>query len=344
MFLQHKQIYENTNNNMTNSKRPRSRSATTSTTRRHQTHFLLVLVVISLSQWSQAFIIPSLSVSRPFFHDYPQLVKVLDPEKQKQQPQQEQEQEWKFLLPGQPAEAWARKYASVDALRKTFGGNKNSVWGDLDASSARLLYKSLLPKALLELHQYYSHQQGSSAATDLAPLAYQARVAAKLYARERSYWPYRLAASLYDGFRQYRKYGKFQTQGMSYEQVWEKYATALDVDSSSDCEEDVIAAKIGQKILERACATNPMVDQLCINKNSKRGSLTSQDLQRITEQLENDMQNLLFAPALHDEDAVEYIQNIPDETRSALTRYRRLRQLSKMKSGLGKLSSPFLKQ
>jgi hypothetical protein len=286
--------------------------------------------------------IPSLSVSRPFFHDYPDLYKELQTEKDVRQ---KQETEWKFLGPGQPAEAWARKYASVDALRETFGGNRNSVWGDLDASSARLLYKSLLPKALLELHRYYSHQQGSSAATDLAPLAYQARVAAKLYARERSYWPYRLAASLYDGFRQYRKYGKFQTQGMSYEQVWEKYAAALDVEASRDCEEEVIAAKIGQKILERACATNAMVDHLCINKSpNKRGNLSSEDLQRITEQLENDMQNLLFNPVHHDENVMSFVQNNPNEARSALARYRHLRQLSKMKIGLGKLSSPFTKQ
>lgn len=328
---------------MSNNKRPRAASTTArSLLHRDKSHSLLILVLLCLLQWSQAFIIPSLSVSRPFFHDYPELLKVLKPEKRIQQ--QQQEPEWNFLMPGQPAEAWARKYASVDALRKTFGGNRNSVWGDLDASSARLLYKSLLPKALLELHQYYAHQQGSSAATDLAPLAYQARVAAKLYARERSYWPYRLAASFYDGFRQYRKYGKFQTQGMSYEQVWEKYAAALDVNASTDCEEDVIAARIGQKILERACATNSMVDQLCINKNQKRGSLSSEDLQHITEQLENDMQNLLFNPIHHDEDAMDSIQHDPDETRSVVVRYRRLRQLSKMKHGLGKLSSPFSKK
>lgn len=331
---------------MTHSKRPRSSTTTTtgSTSHTQQSHSLLILVLLCLARWNQAFIIPSLSVSRPFFHDYPELLKFVEREKHTQPALQQQEPEWNFLVPGQPAEAWARKYASVDALRKTFGGNRNSVWGDLDVSSARLLYKSLLPKALLELHQYYSHQQGSSAATDLAPLAYQARVAAKLYARERSYWPYRLAASLYDGFRQYRKYGKFQTQGMSYEQVWEKYAAALDVESSRDCEEDVIAAKIGQKILERACATNPMVDQLCIRKGDhKRGKLSSEDLQHITEQLENDMQNLLFHPVDHDEDAMDSMQDIPDATQTSVTRYRRLRQLSKMKSGLGKLSSPFSK-
>lgn len=297
--------------------------------------------------------IPSLCVSRPFFHDYPVFLKVLEPtekstQHQQQQLQQREDDEWSLSLPGQPAEAWARKYASVDALRKTFGGNRNSVWGDLDASSARLLYKSLLPKALLELHQYYSHQQGSSAATGLAPLAYQARVAAKLYARERSYWPYRLAAYLYDGFRQYRKYGKFQMQGMSYEQVWEKYAAALDVESSRDCEEDVIAARIGQKILERACTTNPLVDQLFLNNNkkkTKRGSLSSLDLQRITEQLENDMQNLLFTPVHLEEEEYHAIQDKPHQRHIiAVTRYRRLRQLSKMKAGLGKLRSPFLKQ
>jgi len=58
---------------------------------------------------------------------------------------------------------------------------------------------------------------------ELAPLAYQARVAAKKYARERSRLPGRIGSMLYDGYRQWRRYGKWDNSGMSWDQVWAKY-------------------------------------------------------------------------------------------------------------------------
>ena len=310
----------------------------------------------------ESFSIPSLSISTPFRGRSRQQ----QPATQKHQQQSTQKQQQKQLLtvprrnrkerPPLPVrqkkpqrntndhqqahhDEWARKYTSVDALRQHFGSNKNPMWGDLDPGSARKLYKSLLPKALLELHQYYSHQLAvcyteqhndtenedteeedcqhglETIATDLAPLAYQARVAAKLYARERCRLPARLAANLYDGFRQWRKYGRFQPHGMSYEQVWDKYAAALNVEGSAHDEpEAVTSAKIGLKILERACATNPLVDSLVLdaqgetktaskrhlhNKNNKSG-LTAEELKDITAQLEEDVHQLLWPSTLEE--------------------------------------------
>lgn len=101
-------------------------------------------------------------------------------------------------------ENWANRYTSLQSLRDTFGTNKNRLWGDLDAASARRLYKTLLPKALLELVQAGVQPE------DLAPLAYQARVVAKLYARERCQLPSRILAAMFDGFRTLRRYGRFQ--------------------------------------------------------------------------------------------------------------------------------------
>merc|ERR1712232_304216 len=69
---------------------------------------------------------------------------------------------------------------------------------------------------------------------DLAPLAYQARVAAKLYARERSRVAVRIAANLFDGFRQLKRYGKFDTHGMTYDQIWEKYRKVI----LEDCDKE----------------------------------------------------------------------------------------------------------
>lgn len=47
--------------------------------------------------------------------------------------------------------AWAAKYTSVSTLRKSFGKNKNRLWGDFDPTATRRLYHTLLPRALLEL-------------------------------------------------------------------------------------------------------------------------------------------------------------------------------------------------
>lgn len=177
-------------------------------------------------------------------------------------------------------EAWAARYTTVEALRQTFGRNKNPLWGDLDAVTTRRLYKTLLPRALLEL--YHCHGASSE---DLAPLAYRARVAAKLYARERSTVPCRLSACMFDGVRNLRKYGSFQMSGMSYPQLWEKYARQIMEEGEWEDEED-LTSKICFKILQKSCETNSAVDSLLLEEDAM-------DLQEITRKLERDVFSLL---------------------------------------------------
>jgi hypothetical protein len=105
-------------------------------------------------------------------------------------------------------DAWAAKYTSLSTLRSTFGSNKNRLWGDYDPHTTRKLYHTLIPRALLALHD-----MGLSDVDELAPLAYQARMAAKKYARERSRLPGRIGSMFYDGWRQWRRYGKWKFDG-----------------------------------------------------------------------------------------------------------------------------------
>mmetsp|Transcript_9757 Transcript_9757/g.18848 ORF Transcript_9757/g.18848 Transcript_9757/m.18848 type:complete len:410 (-) Transcript_9757:84-1313(-) len=184
-------------------------------------------------------------------------------------------------------DAWAARYASVEALRRTFGRNKNVLWGDLDAVTTRRLYKTLLPRALLEL--YHCHGASSE---DLAPLAYRARVAAKLYARERSTLPTRLGACLFDGIRQFRKYGSFQVAGMTYDQIWEKYAKQVMQEEDWEDEDD-LTSKICYKILQKSCESNSAVDAILLQEDAN-------DLQEITRKLEKEVFNLI-----HDEEAAK---------------------------------------
>jgi hypothetical protein len=140
---------------------------------------------------------------------------------------------------------------------------------------------------------------------DLAPLAYQARVAAKLYARERCQMPARVAANLFDGFRQWRRYGKFQTSGMSYDQIWDKYhkrilAEALGEDADmgiddytalSNLKEEDVKAQICMKILEGSCSTNEQIDRWVLPSNGKRQPDT---LASVEGKVEDDVRKLLL--------------------------------------------------
>lgn len=204
-------------------------------------------------------------------------------------------------------EAWAASFTTVDALRQTFGKNRNSLWGDLDPSTTRRLYKTLLPRALLEL--YHCHGASSE---DLAPLAYRARVAAKKYARERCQLPFRVGATLFDGFRQFCKYGTFQACGMSYSQLWEKYAAQIMQQQDFENEQDLIS-KICYKILEKSCETNRKVDNLFLSAVT-----TQQDLQEVTLRLEQDVYDLVN-------------HKTQDKKKWAIRRYKILRTLLRIR-------------
>ena len=74
--------------------------------------------------------------------------------------------------------AWLAKYGSSDALQQTFG--KYATNQKLSPTQTRALYHTLLPRSLLALSELDILDP-----SDLAPLAYQARIAAKEYARSR---------------------------------------------------------------------------------------------------------------------------------------------------------------
>jgi hypothetical protein len=199
----------------------------------------------------------------------------------------------------QRKQEWVTRYTTLNGLRDAFGGNRNKVWGDLDPVTTRKLYKSLLPTALCELVLDLGVRP-----EELAPLAYAARKAAKLYARERSCVPARIAATAYDGFRQLKRYGKFQPAGMSYDQVWDKYRrlTYLETSNSSTSaqsnrlsslpnsgwSEEEIVARTCMKIIESSCRTNPQIDQFAVRGGQTTSStrLGRADMKKIAQTLE----------------------------------------------------------
>lgn len=189
---------------------------------------------------------------------------------------------------------WANKYCTLDGLRQSFGKNQNKVWGDLDAATTRKLYKSLMPVVLMELYE-----TGLGDPQEMALLAYQARQSAKLYARERSVIPARLFANVFDGLRQWRKYGTFEPSGMTYQQVWEKYAEQV------DCDENDKTNQICKTILERSCVSNEMIDKMVLNNNKQPNKVMRQNLEQVNTQLEHDVRQLLAAD-LHNKEVMTF--------------------------------------
>jgi predicted LPLAT superfamily acyltransferase len=160
----------------------------------------------------------------------------------------------------------------------------------------------------LELRDY-----GLYDATELAPLAYRARLAAKLYARERSVVPARLAANWMDLYRHFAKYGQLGWTGMSYQQLFEKYAELCQTkDERAVC----------TKILERSCVSNETIDRLCgIHRdhttNPRRIKLW-QELEDVSIQCEDDIKKLL-------------------QLSESLQNFRALRSLAKVKRRISSL-------
>ena len=201
----------------------------------------------------------------------------------------------------------AEMYAATDVstLRKIFGRNKNRVWGDLDPETTRILYHTLLPRALLRLHA-----QGL-APDELAPLAYEARCAAKQYARERCQVPGRVASMAFDGLRHVKEYGKWSSKGLSWDQIWEKYEQQVLKDLMNSYENgeestSVVAAskvkelttQVCMKILERSCSTNGLVDRVVmgnglIGTDGKRRSSTAQEVLAIANKFDQEIHELL---------------------------------------------------
>jgi len=194
----------------------------------------------------------------------------------------------------QTKKEWEAQFCTLESLRELFGENQNKLWGDLDAATTRRLYKILLPRALLEMYQVGVKPE------DLAPLAYQARLAAKLYTRERSQVPARVFAQTLDGVRSFKKFGKFQTTGMTYTQIWSKYEQIiLEEMGDGEIDDDSVTAQICLKILERSCHTNSHVDNFFIKNGEKSHAQRAmmeeqmQDLSTVIHQLENEVRELL---------------------------------------------------
>ena len=158
--------------------------------------------------------------------------------------------------------------------------------------------------------------------TQLAPLAYSARKTIKLYVRTRSKWPARVVCQLLDGYRAWRQTGEFRTDGLSYAAIYKKYyAQVTETVDDDDLSEHELAIRIGRKILERACVSNPTVDAWVPDGPG----LSPAELEQITMQLERDVEELLKS------DEEWYTGEIGIVSSPSYARYRRARRAAQWK-------------
>ena len=193
---------------------------------------------------------------------------------------------------------WLEKYGSLEALESTFGRAR----GDLTVEQTRRLYHTLLPRSLLGLYE-----MGLMKPEELAPLAYEARVAAKEYARRRCVWTGRLMTALFDRYRNLRDRGRWsKTSSLTWEELWQKYEAQIVQEECADVlnnngelsarQKDALTMRIYHKILERSCATNQAFDSLFLKEDD---SEHSDDLAKIASQLEHDVREILLRPKEH---------------------------------------------
>jgi hypothetical protein len=208
---------------------------------------------------------------------------------------------------------WMSRYGSAEALTSTFGPTKK-FGGDLSPTQTRALYHTLLPRSLLGLHEL-----GVMNPEELAPLAYEARIAAKDYARSRCVWTGRLVTAVFDQYRSLRDRGRLatsNTKSMSWDEIWEKYEGQIVQDECTEVlrledgswqqqqkcslldeeNQETLAMRIYLRILEKSCATNQAFDNLFLKKKNddEDDDGKNDELAAIAAQLEEDVRSLLL--------------------------------------------------
>jgi hypothetical protein len=93
-------------------------------------------------------------------------------------------------------------------------------------------------------------------------LAWTARRALRLYARERCIIPGRLVAEAYDGIRHFNAHKRWSTKGLSFEQTKRKYYLEALTVLGEETSQDILLECMYKLILERSCSTNSFFDMV----------------------------------------------------------------------------------
>ena len=144
---------------------------------------------------------------------------------------------------------------NIESLRQRFG-ERQSIWGDWSCGHTRRFYRQQLP---------YSLRIDGALGLSLeerALLAAESRHALRMYARERCVLPGRLLANLYDGLRHLARYGSWNVGGITWGELLVKYKDEAYQSLGEDVDDESVTLFIHRRIVEKACMTNPLFDNL----------------------------------------------------------------------------------
>ena len=182
--------------------------------------------------------------------------------------------------------AWLAKYGSSEALQQTFG---QYATRQLNPTQTRALYHALLPRSLLALSELDILDP-----SDLAPLAHQARIAAKEYARSRCSTSSKVLMAINPELRK-----KYNQPSMTWDDVWYKYESQIMEEERTKASEEnrtiddeELMMQIYMRILEKSCATNEAFDGLFLKEDERKEG--EDELTAISTQLESDIQSILL--------------------------------------------------
>eukprot|EP01041_Mallomonas_annulata_P005657 gene5657-11414_t len=159
---------------------------------------------------------------------------------------------------------------SVEALRRRYG-TRQGLWGEWTCTDTRRFYRQQLPRAL-QIDGFLG-----LSLEERARLASEARHALRVYSRERCHLPGRLMARLLDGVRHLQTFGYWSSTGMTWEEIRLKYENQIRLTLGPDASEDLIEYYMYKKILDRACETNTLVDELSLQNNKSNLSIEIDD-------------------------------------------------------------------
>lgn len=146
---------------------------------------------------------------------------------------------------------------SLDALRRRYGSSK-SIWGEWSCTETRRFYRQQLPVSLR-----MDGVMGLSL-EERARLAAEARHALRVYARERCHLPGRVVAMAFDGMRHWQTFGYVRWDGMTWPEVKAKYLRRARLALGPQASPEELEQRVYELIVERACATNELMDSIAL--------------------------------------------------------------------------------
>lgn len=173
----------------------------------------------------------------------------------------------------------AEEREMIATLRRLFG--TSTVWGDLDAREARLLYRKLLPRVLassrdpLEVGSQWLRGDADKSKSfrrlkTRATAAALARRAAKQYVRERSILPVRLLAQAVDGTR------SGSPSGATVDELLAKYVDEARRSIGPCASPDKVYCLAYSILLQKSCETNRVIDTLLLDHDRHHADLASE--------------------------------------------------------------------